>query len=60
MRYLLRWASRATPFGLFAGVAPAVLGPAALVRFGGRHMTVTRPGGTWVTDTRGVSSPSYR
>jgi lantibiotic biosynthesis protein len=51
MRYLLRWASRATPFGLFAGVAPVALGPAALVRFGDRHMTVTRPGGTWVTDT---------
>jgi thiopeptide-type bacteriocin biosynthesis protein len=51
MRYLLRWASRATPFGLFAGVAPVALGPAALVRFGDRHMTVIRPGGTWVTDT---------
>lgn len=51
MRYLLRWAGRATPFGLFAGVAPVTLGPAASVRFGDRHTTVTQPDGTWVADT---------
>jgi class I lanthipeptide synthase len=51
MRYLLRWAGRATPFGLFAGVAPVALRLAASARFGDRHMTVTRPDGTWVTDT---------
>jgi lantibiotic biosynthesis protein len=51
MRYLLRWAGRATPFGLFAGVAPVTAGSDACVRFGDRHTTVIRPGGTWVTDT---------
>ena len=51
MRYLLRWQGRATPFGLFAGIAPVNLGPSASVRFGDQHTTVTRPGGTWVADT---------
>ncbi|MEV6985425.1 lantibiotic dehydratase [Sphaerisporangium sp. NPDC051017] len=29
VRYLLRWTTRATPFGRFAGVAPVELGPRA-------------------------------
>ncbi|EFC79895.1 Lantibiotic dehydratase domain protein [Parafrankia sp. EUN1f] len=28
VRYLLRWTTRATPFGRFAGVAPVTMGPA--------------------------------
>lgn len=32
VRYLLRWTTRATPFGRFAGVAPVEFGPRAAVR----------------------------
>lgn len=32
-RYLLRMTTRATPFGLFAGVAPVRIGPTASVRW---------------------------
>ncbi|MEV6980954.1 lantibiotic dehydratase [Sphaerisporangium sp. NPDC051017] len=50
MRYLLRWTSRATPFGLFAGVCPIDVGPTASVMFGGRHTAVRQPDSTWLTD----------
>ncbi len=43
IRYLLRMTSRATPFGLFAGVAPLRFGSRADVRWGERHRAVTRP-----------------
>ncbi len=43
VRYLLRWTTRATPFGRFAGVAPVELGPRAAVRWGERHHAVARP-----------------
>ncbi|QXJ21687.1 lantibiotic dehydratase [Actinomadura graeca] len=43
VRYLLRWTTRATPFGYFAGVAPVELGSRASVRWSGRHHAVTRP-----------------
>lgn len=49
-RYLLRWTSRATPFGLFAGVAPAHIGARATVRCGGEHQTVLRPDGVFVDE----------
>ncbi len=37
VRYLLRATSRATPFGLFAGVAPTRFGPELRVRYGEQH-----------------------
>lgn len=43
VRYLLRWTTRATPFGRFAGVAPVAFGPRVAVRWGERHHEVTRP-----------------
>ncbi|WP_410597229.1 lantibiotic dehydratase [Amycolatopsis sp. lyj-23] len=49
-RYLLRWASRATPFGLFAGVAPLDIGARASVRWSGTHRTVFRPDGAFVDE----------
>ncbi|MBL7487886.1 lantibiotic dehydratase [Frankia sp. AgB1.9] len=42
VRYLLRWTSRATPFGRFAGVAPVEFGPHAAVRWGQQHQEVAR------------------
>ena len=49
-RYLLRWTSRATPFGLFAGVAPVKFGARATVRWSGEHRTVFRPDGLFVDE----------
>ncbi|TDQ00650.1 lantibiotic dehydratase [Labedaea rhizosphaerae] len=50
--YLRRWQRRATPFGLFAGIAPVTVGAAATrsasVRFGDAHRTVARPDATWM------------
>lgn len=47
-RYILRMTGRATPFGLFAGVAPADLGPRLAVRWGEDHHPVLRPGAEWL------------
>jgi thiopeptide-type bacteriocin biosynthesis protein len=44
-RYLLRWTSRATPFGLFAGVAPVEVSTRARASWGGDHRVVIRPDG---------------
>ncbi|MET9959470.1 lantibiotic dehydratase [Streptomyces sp. NPDC006326] len=46
--YLLRWQGRATPFGHFAGVAPARTGPQPGAQWGGGHRTVLRPDATWL------------
>ncbi|WP_329353000.1 lantibiotic dehydratase [Streptomyces sp. NBC_01261] len=46
-RYLLRARSRATPFGLFAGVQAARTGPTPVLRAGTGHRTVTRPDAVW-------------
>ncbi|WP_325748079.1 lantibiotic dehydratase [Streptomyces sp.] len=48
-RYLLRAAGRPTPFGLFAGVAPAALGPTAEVRWGSSHRAVARIDTQWLS-----------
>ncbi|WP_353942811.1 lantibiotic dehydratase [Streptomyces sp. HUAS MG91] len=49
--YLLRAASRATPFGLFAGVALAECGPVAAT-FGTDHQPIARPDTLWVDHVR--------
>jgi len=45
--YLLRWQGRATPFGVFAGVALAALGPTS-VAVGRRHRTIARADSEWL------------
>ncbi|WP_351230059.1 lantibiotic dehydratase [Streptomyces sp. NPDC002133] len=52
-RYLLRATGRPTPFGLFAGVAPARLGPSATVRWGSGHRAVARVDMMWLGDVIG-------
>ncbi|MFI9630104.1 lantibiotic dehydratase [Streptomyces sp. NPDC052042] len=49
MRYVLRASGRATPFGLFAGVAPARIDGAPAARIGTGHQAVARPDATWLT-----------
>ncbi|WP_369776321.1 lantibiotic dehydratase [Streptomyces sp. R33] len=46
--YLLRWQGRATPFGHFAGVAPARTGPQPQARWGSGHRAVLRPDAVWL------------
>lgn len=46
--YVLRWRGRATPFGLFAGVAEVETGPQTRVRWGGGHRTIARAGADWL------------
>lgn len=46
--YLLRWQGRATPFGLFAGVATANVGDGAVVRWGERHRAVVGADAQWL------------
>ena len=49
--YLLRAQGRPTPFGLFAGVeTAALLGPAAVVRFGKDRHIVARAAAGWLAD----------
>jgi thiopeptide-type bacteriocin biosynthesis protein len=50
VRYLLRWTTRATPFGSFAGVAPVRFGARAAVRVGEAHRAVARPDGRHVVE----------
>jgi thiopeptide-type bacteriocin biosynthesis protein len=47
-RYLLRMTGRATPFGLFAGVAPARFGSELAVRHGEDHHAVARVDTEWL------------
>ncbi|WP_018503843.1 lantibiotic dehydratase [Parafrankia discariae] len=55
VRYLLRWTTRATPFGRFAGVAPVAMGPRATVRWGERHHTVARPDDRYIAEYTGMA-----
>ena len=50
VRYLLRWTTRATPFGKFAGVAAVQFGPHAEARWGGAHHEVGRPDGRFIAE----------
>ncbi|MFI6129488.1 lantibiotic dehydratase [Micromonospora sp. NPDC051141] len=50
VRYLLRWTSRATPFGTFAGIAPVDFGTHASVRWGEEHQVVSRPDGQFIAE----------
>jgi thiopeptide-type bacteriocin biosynthesis protein len=49
LRYRLRSTSRATPFGLFAGVAALHVGHSAASRIGDRHRAVARVDHRWLT-----------
>jgi hypothetical protein len=49
LRYLLRARTRATPFGLLAGVEAARMGAAPALRMGGRHLVMARTGAAWTT-----------
>nr|WP_202638725.1 lantibiotic dehydratase [Bailinhaonella thermotolerans] len=46
--YLLRWQRRPTPFGLFAGLAAAAIGPATAT-IGTSHEPRVRPDAEWLT-----------
>ncbi len=48
MRYLIRATTRATPYGLFAGVAPARVGSTCAVRVGSAHRPVARIRMPWL------------
>jgi hypothetical protein len=50
LRYMLRADSRATPFGLFAGVTAATFSERSRVVWGGAHRKVLSPGGAWVAE----------
>jgi len=50
LRYLLRGTSRATPFGMLAGVAPARLGPRAAFRAGIGHRAIAKADSSWLTE----------
>ena len=50
LRYLLRGTSRATPFGMLAGVASARLGPRAAFRAGSGHRAVANADSSWLTE----------
>ncbi|WP_433228840.1 lantibiotic dehydratase [Actinomadura formosensis] len=46
--YMLRWEGRATPFGLFAGITAANIGP-SVAKIGAAHQPVVRADAEWVT-----------
>ncbi|WP_461013640.1 lantibiotic dehydratase [Streptomyces daliensis] len=50
VRYALRMHGRSTPFGLFAGVAPAAFGAQPDVSWGHDHRACARADGSWLAD----------
>lgn len=50
MRYLVRMRHRVTPFGLFAGIAPAGFGTSPVVRWGRQHERVASTDLCWVAE----------
>ncbi|MEV0278584.1 lantibiotic dehydratase [Streptomyces sp. NPDC050610] len=50
VRYLLRMQHRATPFGLFAGVAPAHFGSGLTMRWGEDHQAVAHADAEWLSE----------
>ncbi|WP_199926054.1 lantibiotic dehydratase, partial [Streptomyces sp. NRRL S-495] len=48
VRYLLRMRHRATPFGLFAGVAPVRLGDKTSLAWSEEHRAIARPDAAWL------------
>ncbi|MFI6157716.1 lantibiotic dehydratase [Kitasatospora sp. NPDC051170] len=50
VRYALRQHHRATPFGLFAGVAPVRIGPALKGTWDADHHAIARPDARWLTE----------
>ncbi|MFI5759114.1 lantibiotic dehydratase [Streptomyces sp. NPDC051569] len=57
--YLLRWQSRPTPLGLFAGTAAVAVGDTARTQWREKHRALLRADAEWVTDVIGrlQSSP---
>lgn len=49
MRYLLRAVTRATPFGLFAGIAPTRIGVAPALQVGDAHCAAASVDAGWIT-----------
>jgi thiopeptide-type bacteriocin biosynthesis protein len=50
VRYVLRITGRATPFGLFAGIAPAGFSVQPVVEWGEDHRVVARVGASWTSE----------
>ncbi|MGW1975334.1 lantibiotic dehydratase [Streptomyces sp. NPDC001889] len=48
--YLLRWQHRPTPFGLFAGTAPLLVGSEPSVRWGTKPTATVRADAEWLTE----------
>ncbi|MGI8312151.1 lantibiotic dehydratase [Saccharopolyspora hattusasensis] len=46
--YVLRWRGRPTPFGMFAGITTATVGPFARVKFGENHAAHPRVDPAWL------------